>query len=769
MKNSLRLLAVVIALHINAHSANSQNFQIQKFSIKQYGPGDALVVNHEGEILLGSYDGVLKYNGTAFVPLYNSSNGLRGDSVRCMVEDPTGRLWIETEHGISVKTSNGWKHYKSYNWFDNYTIVRSQGGEAWMKHFVWNSESSFIARYNGIDSAVYSTEPPINYITKGPDQQYYGIGEFFCKLNPSGWDLDLSKLDVPVWNNGAIGADANNTLYIGGTDGFWRMKTEDEKFTWIENPFFASKYIARIESDLYGRTFFLLDHQEVIMLEDGVFQKLDLLFDGEWSSYNNMKVDKDGSVYLASSELVNDEWYQVVTKITFENNTFHPVSGILFNDINGDALQNNNEPGVPNHMMKIMPGSRFAITNADGSFTFNALDGQNTLSWIEKQFWQAGSTPTSYTFNFPDEVDVFRIGIQSDPVRDLSVTVNGAAVRPGFVAHYYLTVKNEGSTTESPVVSLQYDSDLTFVNSSITPTSHTDNVLIWSFPSLPSFNIKQVGVDFQTPVGTPLGTDIFTEATVAELDGEDDVDDNIDSLHQEVTGSFDPNDKLVREGVFEEKYVKIGSYLTYTIRFQNSGTDTAFTVRVNDVIDSYFDLSTFEVLSSSHPMKTSFNNREINFLFENILLPDSTRDEPKSHGYIKYKIKNVSGIANNTDVTNTADIYFDFNAPVVTNTVSNRYVIKVPDGRVESIEGNEAYLSNIVYPNPSSGVVKIDEKYVGKYETATLISLTGKVLAQSPIQYRTISFENIPTGLYLVRFQGRNKTAVGKLMIISDH
>src|SRR5687768_6542356 len=122
MKNPLQLLAIV-ALLINAQVVNSQSlptYQIQKFSIKQYGASSALVVNHEGEILLGSNQGVLKYNGTTFVPLYNSSNGLRGDSVIYMAKDPAGRLWIETDYGISIKTSNGWKYYKS-EWHDRYS------------------------------------------------------------------------------------------------------------------------------------------------------------------------------------------------------------------------------------------------------------------------------------------------------------------------------------------------------------------------------------------------------------------------------------------------------------------------------------------------------------------------------------------------------------------------------------------------------------------------------------------------------------------------
>jgi hypothetical protein len=55
--------------------------------------------------------------------------------------------------------------------------------------------------------------------------------------------------------------------------------------------------------------------------------------------------------------------------------------------------------------------------------------------------------------------------------------------------------------------------------------------------------------------------------------------------------------------------------------------------------------------------------------FDNILLPDSTSDEPNSHGVVKYTLHLRGGLAPGTAIPNTAAIYFDFNDPVVTNEV----------------------------------------------------------------------------------------------------
>ena len=53
------------------------------------------------------------------------------------------------------------------------------------------------------------------------------------------------------------------------------------------------------------------------------------------------------------------------------------------------------------------------------------------------------------------------------------------------------------------------------------------------------------------------------------------------------------------------------------------------------------------------------------------MLPDSNVNEPASHGFIKYSIKKYNTVGIGSVIKNTAYIYFDFNAPVVTNTVVN--------------------------------------------------------------------------------------------------
>lgn len=151
----------------------------------------------------------------------------------------------------------------------------------------------------------------------------------------------------------------------------------------------------------------------------------------------------------------------------------------------------------------------------------------------------------------------------------------------------------------------------------------------------------------------------------------DDEMDNVEIHCLEIIDSYDPNDKTVSpEGIGVNNYVKPNTKLDYLIRFQNTGTDTAYNVVVVDTLDSNLDFKSIEWGASSHDYKVSFSGKEkivVSFMFKDIYLPDSTADELNSQGFIKFKINPIDAISNNTIISNSANIYFDYNSPVKTN------------------------------------------------------------------------------------------------------
>jgi len=140
-----------------------------------------------------------------------------------------------------------------------------------------------------------------------------------------------------------------------------------------------------------------------------------------------------------------------------------------------------------------------------------------------------------------------------------------------------------------------------------------------------------------------------------------------------VTGSYDPNDKKgLPTGVGPDHLVAPEGKIDYKIRFQNTGTDTAFTVVIRDTLDIDFDI--FSVVSgvSSHPCTFEiYGPRVLQWTFNNILLPDSTTNEPESHGFVTFTVNQVHDLPDGTEINNTADIYFDYNPPIITNTTSH--------------------------------------------------------------------------------------------------
>lgn len=91
-------------------------------------------------------------------------------------------------------------------------------------------------------------------------------------------------------------------------------------------------------------------------------------------------------------------------------------------------------------------------------------------------------------------------------------------------------------------------------------------------------------------------------------------------------------------------FVQNNEYLTYTIRFQNTGTDSAVNVVVKNIFSLYssynkIDISSIDILGASHPFELDAQDDSIRFIFHNIMLPDSNASEINSHGFVQFRIR----------------------------------------------------------------------------------------------------------------------------------
>ena len=134
------------------------------------------------------------------------------------------------------------------------------------------------------------------------------------------------------------------------------------------------------------------------------------------------------------------------------------------------------------------------------------------------------------------------------------------------------------------------------------------------------------------------------------------------------------------------------------------GNDTAFNVIIRDTLSDKLDVSTLQIVTSSHPYELQIlSGNMLEFTFSNILLPDSNVNEPESHGFIRFKLKPKSSVVPGSVISNTAYIYFDYNEPIQTNTTST--LIEFSTNISETT--NKKHLLKI-YPNPFSDFTTIE-------------------------------------------------------------
>ncbi len=263
------------------------------------------------------------------------------------------------------------------------------------------------------------------------------------------------------------------------------------------------------------------------------------------------------------------------------------------------------------------------------------------------------------------------------------LTYYGVPPRPGFNFINRLYLKNEGTLTiNSGSVEYIYDGLLEFNNTlNVNPNytiTQTSNGFTVDFVNLLPNETEVIDISMYCPVSVNIG-ELTTNSVVYTTNSDDILEQNDESsLTQTVVGSYDPNDVIESHGptiLFED--FTSDDYLFYTVRFQNIGTAEAIDVRIENVLDSKLDESTFQILGSSHSNSLNRIGNKLVWTFNNIDLPSESMDEPNSHGFVYYKIKPTAGYGVENIIPNAADIYFDFNSAVETNTFETEFVITI--------------------------------------------------------------------------------------------
>ncbi|HQW17737.1 MAG TPA: T9SS type A sorting domain-containing protein [Bacteroidia bacterium] len=456
----------------------------------------------------------------------------------------------------------------------------------------------------------------------------------------------------------------------------------------------------------------------------------------------------------------NDYW---VIKLTDKYNL---IDGKMYADVNNNTIQDVGELGVSNKMVTEQNTGRLSFSQQNGKYSLSVLD-------------TGGFSVSASTINYYNSVPLVHTAYfnninQTDSLNDFALQPNGvindvcinltpvSLFRSGFDATYYISYINNGTTTLTPTVIFFPDANVSFTSANVTPTSVTTDSVVWNIGALAPFQSGSIVVTVNVHTGLPIGSLINSSVRIEPVAGDANPGCNYSSWEVFTTGSFDPNDILVSRDTLFTTEIPNPPYLDYIIRFQNTGNDTAFNVKILNPLDTNkLQLNTLEYVASSHPVNMNFiyHERNMEFKFDNILLPDSNVNEPLSHGFIHYRIKPKTSLVLNDSIQNIAAIYFDFNDPVITNTATTHVVL--PTG-IASYQSEEKIL---LYPNPAQSELNI--QLTTGVEKIQVIDVLGKIVFEKKTnsqQYLKINISQFQNGVYFVKAYSTQGVVVKKFV-----
>ncbi len=425
------------------------------------------------------------------------------------------------------------------------------------------------------------------------------------------------------------------------------------------------------------------------------------------------------------------------------------VTGTLYVDSDADCVADAGEPGIPYRTLQVDPGAQLLITNADGTYNGGFADGAYTMTVLDPTVTPACPQAQPIPFNVSGNLTSLDIGASSTSPMDLAVNAVNSAARPGFTLTTWGQVMNLGNIgSNSAVLTAVLDPSLSYLSAVPAPTNVLGGTITWNLSALAPF--ASTGIQLMSEVSTQvvLGQQVNVTFSIVNNGPEANTTNNSFTATRTVTGSYDPNDKTaITSTRWSSTDYVIGQdeHIDYVIRFQNTGTDTAFTVVITDTLDTDLDMTTFEQGAASHPFTVSFLlDRVVEWRFANILLPDSTTNEAGSHGAVGFRIRPAQPLSVGTLLSNNADIFFDFNAPIRTNT--SELVAAVSTG----MQGPEQVQVRI-FPNPAHDRFIISTSGAS-LQHVRLLSLDGRVVHQKALSgdRAEVPVPGLAPGSYLV-------------------
>jgi len=423
------------------------------------------------------------------------------------------------------------------------------------------------------------------------------------------------------------------------------------------------------------------------------------------------------------------------------------ITGTSFLDDNGDGVYDPWEVVRPNRLVIAQPGDLLTASDMNGDYVLPADSGSFTVTGVPGLYEPVTTAPYAVSLSNVGDVDSLNhVGFFWVPgMYDLVTTITATDVRPGFNSSLWVTVNNVGTEPTTATLQLTFDVALTYNSSSVAPTSVNGNVVEWTSPLLLPGEQWTVLVGLYGPPSLVLGSPLVHQATATPLVVDQTPADNTYVLNDVVVGSFDPNDKRVEPEMLMLSEVLSSTPVHYTVRFQNTGTYPAERVLITDTLPGGLQLTSMQFDASSHACHWYIHHGVLHVFYENINLPDSTSDEPNSHGFVRFTFIPQTTLQVGEVVANVANIYFDYNEPVITNAAY--FGVETMTGMVDPPVGEVQ-----LWPNPAMSTVHLraDRPLRG---TVDLMDLTGRMVLRERATgvQQTLDVSSLAGGAYMLR------------------
>ena len=666
---------------------------------------------------------------------------------KVVYEDETSQ-WLNTDH---IKYADGKLFYIVHGTF----VYSTDKGETWLPYTDFGITPSFEIEHHGNAFFCIGTHGVLR--RKDGEMDWYDVNQ---GLNTATDPLETGTLQTRLFSTD--GALFLQLVREDNTDIIELYISHNEGDTWhrilSEYPDLPSPYL---NSPPTIKNIVTIPGYHMMMVRDiGVLISADagmtwtLFNDGLPQSFGWQLHDLETFDTMAIVSAKEDGLWKlrpgdITTKFT---------TGKVYYDVNHNGTLSSGEPGIPFIKVVLQGEGQLEFTDAAGSYGFyhDKVDSMKVIPenpYITIIPGEHLTTDQSKHFGFQLNEDVHDLSIQLYADQEH---------RPGQKVKYYLNYQNLGQAITGVTLNLVFSDQMSFITADITPNEVTGQLLRFAIGNLDALEAGRILIQFEINQDASLGALVHSECVAILNETDQDQTNNATIFIDLITGPFDPNDITVDLAKVDPQDVIEGQWLRYMIRFQNVGTSYAEDVIIENTISPLLDvISISNIFAFSESFSISFAQDKLVFVYDGLFLPDSTSDEEGSHGFIAYDMLIRNNAQAGDTIKSLADIFFDFNLPIRTNTAVT--VVEDISSAKTPVENKRLVLApNII---DAKQPVRIIEPFIPGI--LRVFDIDGKL--QLHVERFTegddIEVDKLSAGLYFVTLQSHRDIYTAKLVI----